>query len=51
MTVIMNTTWILYEKRQIKYVLIYSITRGMGPECSIFHKHLANKIAEKTGNK
>ena len=31
--------------------LIYSITGGMGPECSIFHKHLANRIAEKTGNK
>ena len=30
--------------------LVYSLNGGMGPECTKFHKHLANKIAEKTGN-
>ena len=30
--------------------LIYSVTGGMGPECQVFHKNLANRIAEKTEN-
>ena len=29
--------------------LIYSVNGGIGPECEQFHKHLAEKIAEKSG--
>ena len=31
--------------------LIYSLNGGMGPECEKFHKQLALKIAEKTGER
>ena len=30
---------------------VYSITGDIVPECSTYHKHLASKIAEKTGSK
>ena len=29
--------------------LIYSVNGGIGPECEQFHKHLTEKIAEKSG--
>ena len=31
--------------------LIYSINGGIGPECSTYHKHLADKLACKTGER
>ena len=31
--------------------LIYSVNGGIGPECEQFHKHLAERIAEKSGEK
>ena len=29
--------------------LVFSVNGGVGPECERFHKHIAEKIAEKTG--
>ena len=29
--------------------LVFSVNGGVSPECSMFHKHLAEKIATKTG--
>ena len=29
--------------------LVFSVNEGNGPECSVFHKHLADKIAAKNG--
>ena len=29
--------------------LVYTVKGSMGPECSVYHKFLADKIAEKTG--
>ena len=31
--------------------LVFSVNGGMAPECEKFHKHLAEKIAEKSGEK
>ena len=31
--------------------LIYYVNGGIGPECEQFHKHLAERIAEKSGEK
>ena len=31
--------------------LIYSLNGGVGPECKRLHKHLAEKIADKSGEK
>ena len=31
--------------------LVYGINGGMGKECEIFHKRLADKIEEKTGER
>jgi len=31
--------------------LVFSITGGMGPECTMYHKHLAERIAEKLGER
>jgi len=29
--------------------LVFTVAGSMGPECSIFHKNLAEKLASKTG--
>ena len=31
--------------------LVFSVNGGIGPECSVFHKHLADKIAAKNGDR
>ena len=31
--------------------LVFSVTGGVGPECLRFHKHVANMIALKTGER
>ena len=31
--------------------LVFSVNGGAGPECEKFHKHVAEKIAEKTGDR
>ena len=31
--------------------LIFSLNGGVGPECDRFHKHVAHKIAEKSGER
>ena len=31
--------------------LVFSVNGGMGPECTVFHKHLAEKIARKTNER
>ena len=31
--------------------LVFSVNGGASPECSMFHKHLAEKIATKTGER
>ena len=31
--------------------LVFSVNGGASPECSMFHKHLAEQIATKTGER
>ena len=31
--------------------LVYSVTSGVGPECSMFHKHITERMVEKSGER